>query len=375
MRSIATSISRTTTRCWVCGDKPQLFKPTPTGYAQSAASIGPAILWAPFFGAGHLVARSLQAHHPDIDANGISFPYRQAVCVAGLFYGLIGCWFCFRLTRRFYDASLAALATASAISGSFLLWYLVKEPSMTHGPSMAAVAGFAWAWIATRDTRINGAQTVNGTSASSNALRQWAWLGAIAGFMTLIRWQNALFAVLPACDAIVGLWAAARASDRARARRVLAGGVLFTLCAVIAFVPADDRLARDLRIVARRVAARATDSLGGSQTRRYPLVVAQRAFQLVAHPLCGRNRARDVRRYAAERRGSDASGHCPDDVLQRVYPGLVGQRRIRRAPIRRDDPVLLSRRRGAGILCRESDAPPSAASGRGRRALFSFCGT
>jgi hypothetical protein len=218
-------------------DKPQLFKPTPTGYAQSAASIGPAILWAPFFGAGHLVAHSLRAGHPDIDANGISFPYRQAVCVAGLFYGLIGCWFCFRLTRRFYDASLAALATASAVSGSFLLWYLVKEPSMTHGPSMAAVAGFAWAWIATRDTRINGARTGNGMSTSSSALRQWAWLGAIAGFMTLIRWQNALFAVLPACDAIVGLWAAARASDRARARRVLAGGVLFSLGAVIAFVP------------------------------------------------------------------------------------------------------------------------------------------
>ena len=210
-------------------DKPQLFKPTPTGHAQSAASIGPAILWAPFFGAGHLVARALGARHPEIDANGISFPYRQSVCVAGLVYGLLGCWFCFRLTRRFYEASLAALATALATSGSFLLWYLVKEPSMTHGPSMAAVAGFAWAWIATRDTRINPAR--------SDAMRQWAWLGAIAGLMTLVRWQNALFAVLPACDAIVGMWAAARASDRARARRVLAGGVLFSVCAAIAFVP------------------------------------------------------------------------------------------------------------------------------------------
>jgi hypothetical protein len=218
-------------------DKPQLFKPTPTGHAQSAASIGPAILWAPFFGAGHLVARSLGARHPDIDANGISFPYRQAVCVAGLFYGLIGCWFCFRLTRRFYDASIAALATALAISGSFLLWYLVKEPSMTHGPSMAAVAGFAWAWVATRDTRIAGARSGGGSSAWSGAMAQWAFLGAIAGLMTLIRWQNALFAILPACDALVGLSAAARASDRAHGRRVLAGGVLFSVCAAIAFVP------------------------------------------------------------------------------------------------------------------------------------------
>jgi hypothetical protein len=218
-------------------DKPQLFTPTRTGHAQSAASIGPAILWAPFFDAGHLVARSLGARHPEINANGISFPYRQAVCVAGLFYGLIGCWFCFRFTRRFYDPSLAALSTTLAIAGSFLLWYLVKEPSMTHGPSMAAVAGFAWAWIATRDTRINGVPRGAETPAMSSAMGQWAWLGVIAGVMTLIRWQNALFAILPACDAIVGLMAAARASDRARVQRVLAGGVLFLFCAAVAFMP------------------------------------------------------------------------------------------------------------------------------------------
>ena len=87
---------------------------------------------------------------------------------------------------------------------------------------MAAVAGFVWAWVATRDGR---------------TARQWAWLGAIAGLMTLIRWQNALFALLPACDAIVMLVAAARASDRRRATRVLIDGAIFTLCAALAFAP------------------------------------------------------------------------------------------------------------------------------------------
>jgi hypothetical protein len=204
------------------GDKPHLFRPTPTGYAQTAASIGPAILWAPFFAAAHVVASWLSATNPEIDANGISFPYRQAVCVAGLFYGLIGCWFCFRLTARFYGAHLAAAATTLAVTGSFILWYLVKEPSMTHGPSMAAVAGFVWTWTATRQGRTT---------------RQWVWLGAIAGFMTLIRWQNALFALLPACDAIAELVSAGRASDRPRMMRALKGGALFTLAAALAFVP------------------------------------------------------------------------------------------------------------------------------------------
>ena len=211
-------------------DKPQLFTPTRTGHAQTAASIGPAILWAPFFGVGHIVARSLNGRHPEIDTNGISFPYRQAVCVAGLFYGLTGCWFCFRLTRRFYDTPFAALATAFVVAGSFLLWYLVKEPSMTHGPSMAAVAGFVWAWLATRETRRQPLDP-------SRALTEWAVLGAIAGLMTLVRWQSALFAILPALDALGALITAARASDRRLAVRTVAGGAVFMTCAAVAFVP------------------------------------------------------------------------------------------------------------------------------------------
>jgi len=206
------------------GDKAHLFTPTATGHAQSAWTIGPAIVWSPFFAAGHVVATVLSRHDPNVNANGISFPYRQAVCVAGLFYGLLGCWFCFRVTRRFVDSRVAALATSVVISGSFMIWYLVKEPSMTHAPSMAVVAGFTWLWLASRDSM-------------TRSTRQWAVLGAVAGFMTLIRWQNALFALLPACDALVLLWSAVRSSDRAAFTRTIRAGLLFTACATAAFLP------------------------------------------------------------------------------------------------------------------------------------------
>lgn len=229
------------------GDKPHLFEPTPTGYAHSAWTIGPAIVWSPFFAAGHVVASRLSARNPDVSADGVSFPYRQAVCIAGLFYGLLGCWFCYRVTARFYQPGLAAAATTLAAAGSFMLWYIVKEPSMTHAPSMAAVAGFTWAWLATRDHR---------------TARQWAVLGALAGVMTLIRWQNALFAVLPMFDVAVAL-SGAGSEDRAlrvpsttrsiyrrpessdagapRDRRAVATtvrhGLLFAVCATVAFLP------------------------------------------------------------------------------------------------------------------------------------------
>jgi hypothetical protein len=204
------------------GGKPHLFEPTPTGYAQSAWTIGPAFVWAPFFAVAHPIAGRLAAGGADVSTNGISYPYRQAVCIAGLFYALLGCWFTFRLAALFFTSRVAAGSVALVVAGSFMLWYIVKEPSMTHAPSMAGVAGFAWMWAATHGRRTRW---------------QWALLGLIAGFITLIRWQNALFAILPAYEALTMLLAAARDRDRPKVVSTLAVGALFTACAVIGFLP------------------------------------------------------------------------------------------------------------------------------------------
>ncbi len=204
------------------GDKTYLFKPTKTGHAESAWTIGPAIVWSPFFAVGHVVAARLHAKGLNVSTDGTSFPYRQAVCVASLFYGLLGCWFAYRLTRRFFPASLAALAVALTVAGSFMVWYLVKEPSMTHAASMAAVAGFIWMWAATRERR---------------PLWSWALLGLLAGFMALIRWQNLLFALLPGLDALRLLARSRRAGDGRGWRDAVAGGMAFLGCAVVGFLP------------------------------------------------------------------------------------------------------------------------------------------
>jgi len=119
------------------GDKAHLFQPTPTGLAQSAWTIGPAIVWTPFFGAGHLVATRLRATNTTVAADGTSFPYRQAVCVAGLFYGLLGVWFCYRLASLFFSRGLAAAAARYCALGSgesgTIPHRFVVDPSETKG--------------------------------------------------------------------------------------------------------------------------------------------------------------------------------------------------------------------------------------------------
>jgi hypothetical protein len=204
------------------GDKTYLFQPTRTGYAESAWTIGPAIVWSPFFAAGHASAIRLRASGVDVATDGTSYPYRQAVCVASLFYGLLGCWFAYRFARIFFPGRLVTPAVILTVTGSFMLWYLVKEPSMTHAASMASVAGFVWMWAATLDAR---------------RPRDWGILGLIIGLSALIRWQNVLFALLPGLDALRMFVNARRAGDRAQLRRTAIGSGIFLACAIAAFLP------------------------------------------------------------------------------------------------------------------------------------------
>ena len=201
------------------GDKPHLFVPTPTGYAQSAWSVGPGLAWAPFFAVGDRIARTLAARGHAVAIDGTSYPYRQAVCVAGLFWGLVGLYFCYRLARHYTGAGWAAMSLAVVALGSFILWYLVKEPSMAHAPSMAAVAAFTWMWAATRGIRTPW---------------QWAALGLLAGVMGAMRWQNVLFAVLPAIEWLVIAIAHARAPAREALSTDFRNGVLFVALALYA---------------------------------------------------------------------------------------------------------------------------------------------
>ena len=192
---------------------------TATGHAPTAWSIGPAIAWIPFYPLGHLGARHLAASGQPVATDGSSFPYRQAICVAGLCYGLLGFWWCFRFGAVFVRDGVAALATVGIALGSFMTWYLVKEPTMSHATSMCVVAAFLLVWARTREDR---------------AVWQWAVLGVLGGFMAATRWQNALFLAFPAWDAVTGL---APGGERRRRQHALRGPAVFACASVAGFAP------------------------------------------------------------------------------------------------------------------------------------------
>ncbi len=158
-------------------------------------AFGAALLWVPFFVACHLWLGLLNLLGAEHVRDGFFNPYQRAVGLGSLIYGSIGLVLLFRLASQFVSRRLAAAATIVICSGSFLIWYFVIDPSLPHAVSMFTVALFVALWHSSRDER---------------SLGGWVRLGLAGGLMTMVRWQNVAFAILPAADAAWELWRAAR---------------------------------------------------------------------------------------------------------------------------------------------------------------------
>ena len=92
---------------------------TPTGRVANQWSVGPAVLWAPWFMAAHLgvtVARLLGATIP---ADGYSWPYLWSVSIGTVVYGMLALWLSVRAATALgygRSAGLAAIAIGVASS-------------------------------------------------------------------------------------------------------------------------------------------------------------------------------------------------------------------------------------------------------------------
>lgn len=197
-----------------------LFQPTVTGHAQTTWAIGPALAWSPFIALGHVTAITLQRTRPEIATDGTSFPYRQAVCLAGLFYGLLGLFACYGVTRERFPSRVSTAAVVTAGAGSFVLWYLVREPTMSHAVSMAAVAAVVWAWMRLAAAPIRPIV--------------WTGFGLAAGFMVAVRWQNVLVLLLPAATLAARFL---RAHDRPARLRVIQAMAGAGVGLIVGFLP------------------------------------------------------------------------------------------------------------------------------------------
>ncbi len=167
------------------------------------APVGCPILWAPFYGAGHVVALATGA-----PANGLSQPYISAVAYGSAIYGFLAVLLSADIARRVVGRGTAA---ALAIGlGTPLVYYTYITPPFSHATSAFAVSLFLWTWLRARE------------SWTPRAVAVLALAGAL---MTMVREQDALFLIGPALDYLRTVWRTQGSVARRDRRRVVVGAL------------------------------------------------------------------------------------------------------------------------------------------------------
>jgi hypothetical protein len=202
---------------------------TPTGHAVTYATIGCAILWAPFFAIADLGVRVSQWAGVTVAADGYSQPYLAATAYGSAFYGAIALVLGAAMARRF-TADWVRTAAVATFAGTPIVFYMYVMPHMSHACSAFAVALFLWMWFRVRD-----AWTIGGVAA----------LASIGALVAMVREQEAYLVVVPAIDYLWAL-ASARGSLAGAAARLLVAGLAFlagVLPQLAAYMAINGRLA------------------------------------------------------------------------------------------------------------------------------------
>ncbi len=181
---------------------------TDTGLRRNFATLGSAILWAPFYAIADVTVRAARAAGGDTPADGYSKPYVAAVCLASALYGFLAILLSIRIARGLTGSGLRAAVAVWV--GTPLVFYMYVAPVFGHATSAFAVTLFVSVWL-----HVRRAWTPGGVAA----------LAAAGALMTMVREQDVFFAVGPALDFLIAL-RSSLAGSRAEEKKQLAGGSL-----------------------------------------------------------------------------------------------------------------------------------------------------
>ncbi len=182
---------------------------TRAGRRLNFATVGPALLWAPFYGVGHLAAGVIGAPQ-----DGYSQPYITAVAAASAVYGWLAILLAAAIAQQWFGRGLGA--ALAVLVGSPLIFYMYIAPPFSHACATFAVTLCLWVWL-----RVRGTWSFGGV----------VCLGLTVGLMATMRDQAGLFAIGPALD--FGRWALARKDWRRTLGLVVTG----TIATLLAYAP------------------------------------------------------------------------------------------------------------------------------------------
>jgi hypothetical protein len=163
---------------------------TEAGRRPNFGTLGAAMLWAPFYAAGHATTLAMRRMGNDVPADGFSKPYIAAIAYGSAFYGFVAVLLSIAAARRIAGSHdrQSIVAGLAVWFGTPLLFYMYVAPPFAHACSAFAVALFVTIWLQVRKT-----WSVRGAIA----------LGVSGALMAMVREQDVFFALGPALDLVL----------------------------------------------------------------------------------------------------------------------------------------------------------------------------
>lgn len=157
-------------------------EPLPNGLLANPFSLGPSLLWLPFY----VCADALALLLPGVERTGYGFPYAQSIYLATCLYVALGVLLQMLFYRKLrlpaaviFGLPLAALLATPAI------FYAIALPEYAHGLSFFSCSLVLY---------LLGHQM---SDPKNDRLLLCLLAGMAAGLTFLVRWQNALLAGVP----------------------------------------------------------------------------------------------------------------------------------------------------------------------------------
>jgi hypothetical protein len=196
------------------------YSKTPTGHMANPFSVGPAILWMPFFAVAHAVSLVVE---PDKAASGVSLLHQEITLYASFVYAFAAMLLVYAMARRRFGDVPALVGATAAMLGGPVLHYALNQPFYAHACSAFAVTLHLYLW--------------DGSPIESRSRRRWAALGASAGLAMLVRQQNLIMVLPAAVEGLAYLVRLARRRDTAALRALAPGVALAIVLAFLLVVP------------------------------------------------------------------------------------------------------------------------------------------
>jgi hypothetical protein len=186
---------------------------TGTGHVRNYMPVGPAILWAPLYLAAVAIQFVLSWLHLAPAPDGYDRALQLVPGVMGVAAATAAAVLSWRLARGLTSAPASAVAVFACWLGSHALYYSLVSPAYSHAASMLASSVLLLVWIRGRECL---------------SIQRLAIWGGLSGLAALMRWQDAVWILVPVVEAL--RW---RTSTIARIGGVVAAGAAF----VVVFSP------------------------------------------------------------------------------------------------------------------------------------------